>query len=253
MRNPWSLSRPWLVGLSSACLIVTLDAVPVGASTSETPAVEPLAAVSSFLDDRGKALDNLRRVAVRTSQARFDEGVDNQGWWSNKERNGDDNDNYLVGECPDCESAARFRNFFTFKLPRVDGKVVAARLVVRRYRATGNVTETLDLYNVRAAARQVNRNRGVDPEIYRDLGSGTKYGRFRVATKGVDPNSLVGFWLNRAALADINAARGRYFTIGGRLASASRTDKHFDSLFGFSELRGPALQELRLFIERPPA
>lgn len=252
MRNPCiRLSRRWLVGLSSVCLVVTLDTVPAGASVSKPPkSAETLAAGSSFLDDRGKALEGIQRMSVRTSQARFDEGVDNQGWWSNKTRNLDDNDNYIVGECDWCGNAGSLRNFFTFRLPRVEGKVVGARLAVRRYRAGGNVTETLNLYHVRTPAREVNRNRGRDLRIYRDLGAGTRYGRFKVATDGVDPDSLVRLWLNRPAIVDINAARGGYFTIGGRLASTSRADAHLDSLFRFS--RGRGSQELQLFIKPPP-
>ena len=119
--------------------------------------------------------------SLSARQARFDKGVDNQGWWAKKDRNYDENDNYAVGECKDCEGSSLSRNFFTFKLPKVDGKVVAARLVVRRYRAYGNVTETLDLYDVRTPARTLNHNRGRDVKIYRDLGRGARYGRYRVA------------------------------------------------------------------------
>jgi hypothetical protein len=185
---------------------------------------------------------------VSTSQGRFDEGVDNQGWWANAEENFDGNDNYLVGECVDCPEYSQYRNFFTFELPPLESNVVAARLVVRRYRGLGGVTETYDLYHVRTPARQLNNNRGIDLAIYRDLGTGTRYGRFRVATER-DPRSVAGFWLNAEAIADINAARGSYFSIGGTLASASRSNGHEEHLFGRST--GSGIQELRLFVRDP--
>ena len=253
MRIPQRSSNRWLTGLSSACLVATLAAVPAVASASGSPSVESRAAGKSSLDARGKPLKDYRRLTVSTSQARFDEGVDNQGWWAKKDRNFDENDNYAVGECKDCESSSLTRNFFTFKLPKVEGKVVAARLVVRRYRAYGNATETLDLYDVRTPARTLNHNQGRDVKIYRDLGRGARYGRFRVATQNADPHSLVGFWLNQAAISDINAASGRYFSVGGTLASAKASDRHSDELFAFSENKGHGLQELRLFIKPPPA
>ncbi len=155
----------------------------------------------------------------------------------------DDNDNYIVGE-----DLGRYRNFFTFKLPAVERKVVAARLVVRNYNGEGGVTETLDLYDVRTPARQLNNNSGSDRVIYRDLGRGIKYGRFRVAIER-DPKSLRGFWLNPAAVADINAARGSYFSIGGRLVTARLSNGHQEFLFGGSE--GAGVQELRLFVKSP--
>jgi hypothetical protein len=194
----------------------------------------------------GKQLKDYRRLTVSTSQARFDKGVDNQGWWAKDFRNGDGNDNYAVGECGTCGSP--IRDFFTFKLPDVKGKVVAARLVVRRYHADGtDATETLDLYDVHTPARKLNNNGRRDSRVYRDLGTGTRYGRFRVATQNVDPRSVVGFWLNHAALSNINAASGRYFSVGGRVTSTKRSNRQLELLFSGSHSNG--MQELRLYVK----
>jgi hypothetical protein len=50
---------------------------------------------------------------------------------------------------------------------------------------------------------------------------------------------------------NINAARGSYFSIGGTLTSAHRSNGHDEGLFARSGVRG--VQELRLFVRRPAA
>jgi hypothetical protein len=229
-----------MVRLAIVVLVTPLATISTTASVS-----------SSEPSPRGGSTDEYQRVVVSTSQGRFDERVDNHGWWATTLSNEDDNDNYGVGDCEgleDCPRYARIRNFFTFRLPPLQRSVVAARLVLRRCQGRGGVNETLDLYDVRTPARRLNNNNRVDLGIYRDLGTGTRYGRFRVATAG-DGNSLVGFWLNAAAIADINAARGSYFSIGGTLPSAARSNGRAELLFGSSQSRG--IQELRLFVRKP--
>jgi hypothetical protein len=231
-------SRRWKIRLAGVLLLMPFAAI--SAIGPSSPA-EPPPVINRHLDD-------VQRVVVSTSQSRFDEGVDNQGWWSNVSDNNDDNDNYVVGDCEACPVYARYRNFFTFKLPPLERNVVAARLVLRRYQGTGDITETLSLHHVRTPARQLNNNRGFNLAIYRDLGRGTRYGRFKVATER-DPRSAAGFWLNADAIADINAARGSYFSLGGTLTSAHRANGHDEGLFARSAARG--VQELRLFVKRP--
>ena len=229
-----SRRRRWMVRVASVSLIAPLAAI--SASAPSSPA-EPTVAIAGDSD-------SFRRVVVSTSKAQFDEGVDNQGWWSTSSEFGsqDRNDNYIVGRA----EGFNYRNFFTFKLPRLRRNVVAAHLVLRRFRSGGDVTETFNLYEVSTSARRLNNNRGVDPAIYQDLGSGIRYGRFRVAT-GEDTSSVVRLKLNADAIADINAARGRYFSIGGKVASAQLSDPYDQYLFAGSEGRG--IQALRLLVK----
>ena len=232
-----SRRRRWMVRVASVLLLVPLAAMSATASSS--PA-EPAPAIQGNRHA-------FQRVVVSTSDGQFDADVANQGWWANRLGNNDDNDNYFVGECSDrgC-SDTRFRNFFTFKLPSMKRDIAAARLVLRRYDGQGGVTETFELHRVRTPARELNNNEGVDAAIYRDLGTGARYGRFRVGT-ALSPKSSVGLWLNVEVIADINAARGSYFSIGGTLASAARSNGHAKHLFAGSSGRG--VQELRLFVE----
>ena len=233
-----SRRRRWMVRPTSVVLLVPLVAM---SATAPSSTARPSPAVS-------ESRHGFQRVVVSTSQGRFDEGIDNQGWWSKTAFNTDRNVNYLVGEF----ASDRYRNFFTFRLPSLQRDVVGARLVLRRFKSEGGVTETLEFHKVRTAARRLNDNEGVDAEIYRDLGTGTQYGRYRVATER-DPESSVGMWLNDKAIADINASRGRYFSIGGTLSSilGFPPDRHNESLFVSSGKRG--VQELRLFVKEPPS
>ena len=231
------VARRFLIGMAGALL------APLAVVSTD--------AVGAAADDSVAQRADVMRLTLSTSQARFDRGVDNQGWWSTRQRNNDDNDNYVVGECPpdECAGYLTYRNFFTFRIPQIEGRIVAAKLVVRRYRGGDSFIETLGLYDVRTPAQLLNDNRGLNPAIYRDLGTGTGYGVVRVRTQDVAGWTTVGSWLNRAALADIKAASGHYFSVGGALLSARRADGHFDQLFGFSH--GTGVQELRVFVERP--
>jgi PEP-CTERM motif len=56
--------------------------------------------------------------------------------------------------------------------------------------------------------------------IYNDLGSGVNYGSFVLPTSG-NPNDILNFSLDPAAVAAINAAEGGYFSIGGAIPLSS--------------------------------
>ena len=193
---------------------------------------------------RGKAVDVNTRV-FDTSDSRFDKGVDNQGWWHTSIQNNDDNDNYIVGTA---DPGGRFRHFFSFDLSTLRGKAVGATLVLRRYQGEGDFTETLGLFDVRTAADKLNNNRGPNVRIYRDRGSGSEYGRYVLPTDGAGTQA-VRLRLNAAAVADVNAARGGFFSIGGKLLSINKPPAN-QFLFGGSSGRG--VQRLVVYVE-PPA
>lgn len=184
-----------------------------------------------------------RRLALLTSDSQFDSGVDNQGWWSNFGGGGDGNTNYIVGVLG---GTTRYRNFFTFDLSRIDQRVVGATLVLPRYAGEGNFTERLELSDVRTGAAALNNNRGRNESIYRDLGSGDRYGSFVLRTRG-DYRGTVRLRLNGSAIRDLNAARGGFFSIGGNLLSTRGSGLDEQALFEESTSRG--VQELTLFFE----
>ena len=189
--------------------------------------------------------ERVRFLAFPTWEGAFDRSTDNQGWYSDTEPSSDLTDNYFVGSPPG--NPGVFRDFFTFDLSRLDGQVQAATLVVRRYRGTGDATEVLGLFSVATGARRLNNNSGVHEDIFRDLGAGQSYGRFSVSTVG-RPEGLVHLKLNQAAIADINAARGTYFSVGGALLT---DDGNGDGLFGYS--RGEGVQWLVVQLRERPS
>ena len=230
------LARMLIPVLVVGCLVGT---APVEASAGKQPR-PGMGSDSSSLDGRESSgtPERVQPFVFSTSEGRFDPRVENQGWWSIGEPASDGLDNYAVGWTNDCTTqpcnGTRVRNFFTFDLSRLRVPVEAATVVLRRYRSRGEPTEVLGLFDVTTPARVVNDNQGNNPVIYQDLGTGVRYGRYELSTNR-RPASLVRLPLNRAAVTAINAARGHYFTIGGRLLSQDQTGEW---LFGYSNSVG---------------
>ncbi len=158
----------------------------------------------------GISLANALPITVTTSDNQIQAGVDNQGWWSNVVvNNNPTNDNYITGNSSD-----NFRSFFSFDLSSISGTVTSATFEVRRYLQSGAVTLSLFDVTTPAATLITTRNGVSSPSIFADLGSGTSYGSFAVAT-GVSTD-ILSFALNAAAISDINTHIGvNYFSIGG--------------------------------------
>lgn len=191
-----------------------------------------------------------------TSQSEFLPGSRNQGWWASGGRaaNYDLNDNYLVGRC--CSSGPRssYRDFFTFDLSSLTGVPVAARLEVTRFLSESrSVTETLGFFEVSTDAATLNRNGPAQSRaIFDDLGSGTSYGQFEVATAG-DPQEVLSFPLNSVAVSRIARARRGFFSIGGSLLSLEHGDD-VDNYFASSssDLDEASIQRLVMDVAVTP-
>lgn len=152
-----------------------------------------------------------------TSQSQFLSGVDNHGWWSDTGPNFDANDNYFLGW-----TSIAHRSFFTFDISSLAGQTVtSARLELTRFgSASPDPTETIGLFDVSTDAAVLNNNVGTSPAIYADLGTGISYGTFAVSVSGSTQDVLV-FDLNGAAIADINALAGGFFSIGASILTLS--------------------------------
>lgn len=179
-------------------------------------------------------------IVFDTSSSRFDQGAKNQGWWSSTVPNDTLNDNYLVGRL---DSSRIHRNFFTFDLSSLslsERTLTAASLELTRFSFAGDATgETYGLFDVSTDAATLNNNNGLNPGIFNDLGSGTSYGTFGVAPYDHSPTETLRFELNQAALRDISAATGGFFSIGGALLSmggGGQSGREF--LMGNSQLFG---------------
>ncbi len=178
-------------------------------------------------------------AALSTSDSPFTPGVDNQGWWGGDPVASavDENSNYFVGRTIDTE----LRNFFTFDTGALAGQtVVSATLVLRSGCGAGaDATETVALFDVSTDPAALNDNAGYDADIFDDLGTGTSYGTFVVPT-GQSAEAATRFALNAAALADLNAAAGGFFSVGGAVQSFAETPPEFsgEGLFGCTDNAG---------------
>src|SRR5262249_15321758 len=142
-----------------------------------------------------------------------------QGWWNGTSfANSDDNDNHFVGYfgSPSSPDPA-LRNFFSFDLTNVvQGSVIDGVLRLNAGSGasdTGRTTQPYSLWDVRTDVITLNRNNGTSAAIFNDLGSGVPYGVINFPFGGVP----VDIFLNANAIADINAAAGAFWSVGGRL------------------------------------
>ncbi len=183
-------------------------------------------------------------LIFNTSDSPFVLGQDNQGWW-NSVTGHTQNGNYIVGAQ---SQASIFRNFFTFDLSSLTIPAAAATLEIQRYGANSfDMTETLGLFDVSTSAGTLNALGPANAAIFNDLGTGTSYGAFDVSTAG-NPADILSFPLNSAAVADINAAAGGFFSIGGSLTSLNAIFAGDETLFGGSGSSGVQ----RLVVEAVP-
>jgi PEP-CTERM motif len=182
-------------------------------------------------------------ITFSTSDSRFDNNVNNQGWWSNISNNFDSNDNYITGFTNfgiiTFGGPTEWRSFFTFDLSTLDltGQVLlsATLEVVRSLYDSSDPTETIAFFDVSTNAATLNNNFGMNTAIFNDLGSGATYGSFVVPAYSESSTEALAFLLNTAALADIASAAGGFFSIGGALQSFSNDGRpQAEALFGFS-------------------
>jgi hypothetical protein len=172
--------------------------------------------------------------------------VANQGWWADVLANHDDNENYFVGI--GLLHQMDHRAFFTFDLASLPAApVVSATLRLTRFNSSSanEATETLAFFDVSTDAATLNQNDRLDLGVFADLGSGKSYGAFDVP--GVGPGTDVfEFALGAAALADLQAAAGGWFSIGAMLASDDGSDALFISSSSYD-----SIQQLVVVIPEP--
>ncbi|MCA9235448.1 MAG: hypothetical protein KDA44_08240 [Planctomycetales bacterium] len=192
-------------------------------------------------------------VLLDTSQAPLEFTSWNQGWWSTGTSNPSTrNSSPFLGTYfgqGTFSLNGTHRDFFTFRIPQLQGnRVIAASLLQHRGVVSDTIEseETIGLFDVTTDPAVLNHNEGSNPSVYADIGTGISYGEFLIETSGTT-ETLYEFALNAAAIADINAATGNYFSVGGNLLS----DDGHDFIFG-GAIHGPA--ELRLtIVPEPPA
>ncbi|MBN3922174.1 PEP-CTERM sorting domain-containing protein [Nostoc sp. NMS4] len=175
---------------------------------------------------------------LNTAQAAtFTETASDQGWWAAEDGlngpNSNDNINYVTGNIRGTD----LRNYFKFDLGNLVG-VSSATLQIQRFVGSGNPTETLGFFDVSTPPNVLSQKiNSPNNTIYNDLGSGKNYGNFKVTTSG-DSSEILSFALNSNAIADINARKGNFFSVGGAL-QGDLTEEYL-----FSESGGQAFAKL---------
>lgn len=227
--------------------IVNSFASPI--STKETPIASLLNPVSRFSRRSSEVQPNSSRS--RNSRRTIALNSVGRGLWSPSLRPDinytEQPGNYGIGEGyfinNRLPTGDLFRNFLSFKLPRLKKgeSVIRATLQVTRFNsAAGDPVETLGFFDVSTPSSILRSpvSLGVNPAIYEDLGSGKNYGLFSVSTTG-NSFDLISFRLNRSAVKDINRSRPRLFSVGSSIQSLNDTGTPFaENLFTLGNANG---------------
>jgi large repetitive protein len=142
-----------------------------------------------------------------------------RGWYNGIGVHVPSNHNYIVGF-----GAANDRNFFVFDLSAVSGTITSAVLKLFNPVYAGDASETYEVHQVTTSAATLIAG-GTNLATHTDLGDGPVYGNY-VAT-AADNGTYISILLNAAAIADIQAALGGFFSTGGLLTTNDGDDALF--------------------------
>jgi hypothetical protein len=104
-------------------------------------------------------------------------------------------------------------------------------------------SEVLGLFDVSTEAQPLNFNEGLNTAIFADLEAGASYGTFRLF-RSTDSGVELELQLNAAAIADINAAAGGFFSTGGALQTLSQAGGEYV----FGQTGGPQRRPAELIV-----
>ncbi|MFC7048554.1 PEP-CTERM sorting domain-containing protein [Emcibacter nanhaiensis] len=170
--------------------------------------------------------------AGTASAAAVDVNTFDNGWYDNNGNHNASNDNTITGRCCGEEE---YRSWYAFDLSSVSGTVTSATIT---FYANGSYysadsSETLQLNSFEGDIAALVAGGSGLTGIFDDLGDGDVYGSYEYAASQF--SNMVEFTVSLTldAIADINAAIGGNFAIGGMLTTLSdRTDE--ESIFSSS-------------------
>jgi Domain of unknown function (DUF4114)/SdrD B-like domain/von Willebrand factor type A domain/Bacterial Ig-like domain/Putative Ig domain len=137
------------------------------------------------------------------------------------------------------------RSVVSFNLGSLTSPITSAKLQLQKSSTSGDPIETLGLFDVSTNPNTLYTSNYVSPEIYADLGTGKNYGTFDVATGG-STTEILEFKLNEAAIADLNAAGGNFFSIGLSLLSTNPNNQNQAAEYLFARGGNTGIQRLVL-------
>ena len=169
-------------------------------------------------------------------------GLRTQGFWSATVDNA--GTHFVTGS----DGSDTARGFLSFDLSTLTTRelIQGATINVQRYNSGGQAVETIEVFDVSTDVLSLHDTNGnSSASIFNDLGTGTSYGSFNIAGTGLS-NEILSFTLNASAIADLNAARGGFFSVGLDLVSQDGSD------FVFSGSNAPGLQTISLNVTTIP-
>lgn len=151
--------------------------------------------------------------ALGQARAEFTLGGSGAGWYDEAGDHIAGNSNYLAGT----NFTSEHRNYFLFDLSGISDDILGATLKIFNPRE-GNMGDLFGRaytgYSVSTSIGELIEDQSGRVDIFDDLGSGAAYG----STNTFVVDDYVTISLNSTALADLNAARGGLFAIGGALS-----------------------------------
>ena len=133
-----------------------------------------------------------------------------RGWLTPGGGNGNSSVNeYIAGDF----DSDPYRNHFDFAIPTFTGTLDSATLVLNNVGGHYGSTHTYSLYSLGAYGSYG----------FSDIGSGTGYGSVTISSGGI-----VSVTLNASAIADISAAQGGTFSLGGVHSGEISGSMNFD-------------------------
>ncbi|HEY7087305.1 MAG TPA: PEP-CTERM sorting domain-containing protein [Tepidisphaeraceae bacterium] len=149
------------------------------------------------------------------------------GFYSNGGFHSSGNSNYEIGDVEDNFILRDFASFSLPTLPAGQGVISATLTVTTATVSTSDPSETATFYDVTTPfstlSPSYSSGSATGLSVYDDLGSGTIYGS-QVYFPSDLPGGTKTITLNSAAVADINAALGHSFSIGGAVTTLDAVD-----------------------------
>lgn len=165
-----------------------------------------------------------------------------RGWWNSLGDHESTNDNTFTGSL----DSNSYNSYFTFDLRGLAQNVQGATLLLEQENYFGtDRSEQISVWDVSTDASTLEAN-GLprNTAIFDDLQSGSRYASLTVYPS--DVGSVLTIQLNAAAIANINAARGGFFSVGVHLDTPSGAVTHVGEGVRFSESAEYRTHQLQL-------
>jgi hypothetical protein len=165
-----------------------------------------------------------------------------RGWYSSSGFHDPANKNTFTGYSP----PFTYNTYFKFDLSSVNGKIVAATLVLEEEHYFGSdMSESASIWDVSTNPNTLSSS-GQSAAIYSDLQTGNAYGKFSTTSLGV--GMTISTPLSGQAVADLNAAHQGPFAVGVHIETLSG-QRNADEGLRFSMDTEPRRNELVLTLQ----